>query len=179
MLRRDKRVHNFQLPMLPIIRYHTALYSRRRYKAAPTSREEKIDNLPDLTPLITDDERRVGLLVVKSSSVDSVGDCDGRSVDSDGDCDGRSVCSASFVNCSDVLPIHVCKTKNWMSVTSFMAAPGMGVCYISSPFRIRPSVLGDIVGLGAWSNKMRKKRRIETPNSFRQDVKKYWFTHRW
>ena len=60
-----------------------------------------------------------------------------------------------------------------------MAAPGMDVCYISSPFLIRPSVVGDIVGLGTWSNKMRKKRRIETSNSFRQDVKKYWFTHRW
>lgn len=66
---------------------------------------------------------------MKSSSVDADGDCDGRSVDSDGDCDGRSVCSATFINCSDVLPIHTCKTKNWMSVKSFTVAPGKDLLY--------------------------------------------------
>ena len=79
MLCRDKRVHKFQ-HQSDQFEYGPSLHcSNRRNIAAPTSRDAYMDNLPKVASSFTDDERRVGLLVVNSSDVGAdgigVGDC--------------------------------------------------------------------------------------------------------
>jgi len=80
MLCRDKRLHNKFQHQSDQFEYGPSLHcSNRRNIAAPTSRDAYMDNLPKVASSFTDDERRVGLLVVNSSSVGAdgigVGDC--------------------------------------------------------------------------------------------------------